>query len=286
MECAKLLKPIVTLMRTDALLMSRKIHVDDTTFEIQAKGKTHTGRLWVYYGGAGPASECIVYDYTKTRSQKGPQLFLGNYQGYLQADAYSGYDILYLNGNIIEVACMAHARRKFFDITAAVEGDTLAHEALDFIGKLYDVEHRAELLSDAQRKAYRKRYAKPILKRFKRWLRRHEKITLPKSPIGKAIAYSLNHWKALSRYLRDGFLHIDNNAAERAIRPLAIGRKNYLFAGTHEAAENAAIMYSLIETCKLHDINTFDYLKDVITRMPAQLMSKLHELLPYNWKPQ
>ena len=115
-------------------------------------------------------------------------------------------------------------------------------------------------------------------------LLQHEKITLPKSPIGKSIAYAIKHWVALTRYLGKGYLSIDNNEAERAIKPLVIGRKNYLFAGTHEAAHYAAVMYSIIETCKQHDINTFDYLVDVLTRLPTQLMSKLDELLPYNWQ--
>jgi len=286
--CARLLEPLVFHMKEKALLASLKIHVDDTPEPVltKGKGKTHTGRLWVYIGGGGPAPPCTIFDYSQNRSQEVPKQFLKGYKGYLQADAYAGFDGLYVSGEIIECACLAHARRKFYEITQAVKAPCLADEAIAFIGKLYDIERHIKEFDVQQRKFYRKRYAKPILKRFKCWLNLHKEQTLPKSPIGKAISYALNHWRALCHYLREGYLDIDNNAAERAIKPLVLGRKNYLFFGSHEGGKYAAIIYSLIATCKQHGVNTYDYLKDVLARLPSQKIGKIDELLPYNWKTQ
>jgi len=183
------------------------------------------------------------------------------------------------------VACMAHARRKFFDMTVLAKEPSLADEALDFIEKLYEIERKSKPFTPVQRQYFRRRYSKPVLRRFKCWLNQHQKTALPKTPIGQAIAYALNHWQALNNYCRDGILNIDNNTSERAIKPLVIGRKNWLFAGSHEGAANAAILYSLIETCKLNDINTFEYFKDVLSRIPTTLMKDLKQLLPYHWQP-
>ena len=138
----------------------------------------------------------------------------------------------------------------------------------------------------AQRYYYRRKHAKPLLKKFYRFLTKEHPRTLPQSPIGKAMSYSLNHWKALCNYLRHGDLHIDNNAAERAIKPFVIGRKNFLFSASHEGAQNAAIIYSIIETCKLNNVNTFDYLRDIFTRLPNMKSNQTRELLPYDWKPR
>jgi transposase len=285
MQCATLLSPIVDRMKTDTLIPGIRIFTDDTTVPILAKGKTHTGRLWVYIGGGRESPTCIIYDYTPTRSQTAPQKFLKGYRGYCQADAYPGYDVLYKSGEIIEVACWAHARRKFTDITKITTATGLADIAIDWIGKLYEIERRGKLLTSFQRKYFRRKHSKPILKGFYRWLKHQHKKTLAKTPIGKAIAYTLNHWRALNNYLGNGILNIDNNTAERAMKTVVIGRKNWLFAGSHEGATNAAILYSLIETCKLNGINPFYYLQDVLKRLPTTLMKNLNELLPYNWKP-
>ena len=284
-QSAQLLKPIVDLMKSDTLIPGLRIFTNDTTCPVLAKGKTHTGRLWVYVGGGRDKPSCVIYDYTTRRTQKAPQTFLKGFRGYLQADAYPGYDILFKEGHVIEVACWAHARRRFTDIIKIAKKPGLADVAVDYIGQLYQVEHKAKHLSPLQRKYYRRRYSKPILKCFYRWLKKAQKTNLPKSPIRLAINYTLNHWRALMHYCRDGILDIDNNTAERAIKPVVIGRKNYLFAGSHEAAQNAAVLYSLIETCKLNDINPFIYLKDVLARLPTTLMKNLKQLLPYHWKP-
>ena len=284
MQSGSLLEPIVDLMKTDVLIPGIRIFTDDTPCPVLAKGKTHTGRLWVYVGGGRDKPICVVYDYTSSRSQTAPQKFLKGYQGYLQADAYGGYNIIYKEGKVIAVNCWAHARRYFIDIIKASKKTGLADVAVDYIGKLYEVERQAKHLTSLQRKYYRRRYSKPILKEFNRWLKAKQKETLSKAPIGKAIAYVLNHWRGLTNYCCDGILNIDNNTAERAIKPVVLGRKNYLFAGSPAGAKNAAVLYSLIETCKLIGINPFVYLKDVLTRLPTTLMKDLKHLLPYNWK--
>lgn len=285
-QCAERLKPIVDAMIKMSLLNSPKIHTDDTTIPVLEKGKTHTGRLWVYIGGGGHAPPVVIYQYSKTRRQEVPQTFLRDYQGYLQADAYPGYDKLYASKKIIEVACMAHARRYFVDAAECSTEPTLASHALERFAKLYHVEANAKDMTDLQRYYYRRRHARPILKRFYAWLKQHENATPAKSPTAKAINYALNHWSALNNYLLDGVLTIDNNAAERCMKPVVLGRKNYLFAGSHQGAENAAVIYSLIQTCKHLGINTYDYLRDVLARLPTTLNSNIEQLFPCNWRPR
>jgi hypothetical protein len=283
-ECAFLLEPIVNEIKKD-LLLSLKIHSDDTPIPVMSKGKTRQGRLWVYLADGCNTAPCIVYDYTPTRSQQGPLNFLKNYKGFLQADAYSGYDVLFPNGSIIEVACWAHARRKFFEVVEAAQGESQADEMLQMIGKLYLIEKAAKFMTPVQRYYYRKHHSKPILRQIRRWLNRMNKTVMPNTPIAKAIAYNLNHWIAFTRFLKDGHLDLDNNKAERAVRPLKIGAKNWLFFGNNEGGRRAAIIYSIIETCKQNSVNTFDYLKDVLTKIPIVSQTNIKQLLPYNWRP-
>ena len=284
MACAQRLSPIVEAMQQDMLVRSPKIHSDDTVIPVLEKNKTRNSRLWVYIGGGGHAPPCVIYRYSKTRSGREPQKVLSNYQGYLQADAYAGYDGCYQSGNIIEVGCMAHARRKFIDTLKIVEKDNVAQSAIEHIAELYGIEKNAKHMSDIKRYYYRRRYAKPRLKRFYRWLCVQKEHAPPKSPLGKAIHYMLNHWQALNNYLRDGVLAIDNNIAERAMKTVVLGRKNYLFAGSAQGAEHAAVIYSLIESCKAVKINTFDYLTDVLSRLPSTRHSDIASLFPYNWR--
>ena len=211
--------------------------------------------------------------------------FLSGFKGFLQADAYNGYDVLYQSGDIIEVGCLAHSRRKFFEIAQTVKQNSLAHDALNKIAAIYLVETRVKQLSYQRRYYYRKKYLKPLYRQLHHWLRRYQKKTLDKTPIRQAINYAMTHWRALQNVLADGRLQVDNNTAERAIKPVVIGRKNYLFAGSDEGGKRAAIIYSIIETCKQNAINTFDYLRDILTRLPTHKANKIHELLPYNWKP-
>lgn len=288
MQCADLLQPLVAAMKP-TLLASPKLHTDDTTVPVLTKqGATKTGRIWVY---CGCQPDCVIYEYTTTRQQKWAAEFLKDYQGYLQADAFPGYDPLYHTKNIIEVACMAHARRKFHEIVKVTEKITgasngIAHTAISYIGQLYQIETKIRDLDAEHKRAWRKKLTKPILKNYKRFLLTHSKVVLPKSPIGSAINYTLNNWVALTRYLGNGMLDIDNNRAERLMKPIAIGRKNYLFAGSDRGGHAAATIYSLIESCKLNNINPYDYLRDVLTKLPNTKNCDIQSLLPYIWQPQ
>lgn len=242
-----LLEPIYKAGKEE-VLESAVINTDDTTTKVQGKqkGTSYTGRFWTYVGDKD--HPLILYDFTQNRKKEGPALFLSNYKGYLQADAYSGYDSLFESGEVVEVGCFAHARRKFFDAqsTAALP----AGVALSYVQRLYEIETRAKELDPREREDLREAESQPILKEFKEWLDIQATKALPKSPIGDAIGYALNHWRALTRYTTDGRLSIDNNAAERALRSICIGRKNWLFMGNHEGGRRAAIIFSLVESCK------------------------------------
>jgi transposase len=283
MQSAILLEPIVIAMKND-LLNHLKLHTDDTTVPVLAKGKTKTGRIWVYVADGSCGYKSTIYDYTPSRSQEWPKEFLGNFKGFLQADAYSGYDVIYKDGHVIEIGCMAHVRRKFFEVSKATASDTIADDALEKIAKIYEIEKKIRGYERQKRFFYRKKYSKSLYHELHRWLIKNQKLTLNKTPIQQAINYALNHWRALTNVFRDGRLEVDNNTAERAIKPVVIGRKNYLFAGSDEGARKAAIIYSLIETCKQNNLNAFEYLRDVLTRLPSHKANKINELLPYHWQ--
>lgn len=278
-----ILEPIVKCMHQD-LLQAAKIHTDDTPVPVLAKGKTKLGRLWVYLTDRGAKHKICLYDYTPSRSQQGPIDFLQDFTEYLQADAYNGYDILFKEKGMTEVGCCAHMRRKFFDVAMTAKGASHAGEIVDIIGELYEVERRISNLTNDERRCYRKRFSKPIWRKLRRKINRCYEAAIEKTPFYNALQYALNHWIALTRYLARGFLDIDNNRAERSIKPVVIGRKNYMFAGSDEGGKRAAIAYSIIETCKLNGVNTFDYLCDVLARLPNTLHKDLSTLLPYNWR--
>jgi transposase len=278
---AALLEPVVEVMKAE-LLASRKIHTDDTTVPVLDKNResTKTGRLWVYVGDA--AHEHIVFDYTPDRGRDGPLHFLRGYKGYLQADAYAGYNAVYAGGEVIEVACWAHARRKFFD---AMKSDPARSRiALAYIRELYEIEKRGRDLGEAERRDLRLAEAKPLLETFKTWLDAEAKKALPKSPVGEAIGYARTQWVALTRYLEDGLLEPDNNRAERALRRIAIGRKNWMFAGSDEGGRRAAIVYSLIASCAALKVDPYAYLRDVLERLPTCSAADQHRLTPKAWK--
>ena len=278
---ADLVAPMVKLM-AERIRQSKVIHTDDTPVPVQApgRGKTKTGRLWVYLGD--PRNPYTVYDYTPDRSRDGPRNWLNGFRGYLQADAFSGYDGLYVEGDVIEVACWAHCRRRFYD--ARKSDPTRAHHALAIIRLLYDVERDAKELDPTQRQRLRRDRSHPLLEQFRGWMVKHHDQVLPKSPIGEAISYALNNWNALVRYSTDGDLAIDNNVAERAIRPLVIGRKNYLHLGSDAGGRTAAILYSLIASAKRQDLDPFVYLRDVLTTIAATPVSQLDRFLPDRWR--
>jgi transposase len=281
-KSADLLEPLVKRMHAK-ILQSPKINTDDTPIPVKSKkrrGSTYNGYLWVYVDD----KHNVVFDFTPTRSREGPLKFLGKYSGYLQADAYSGYDEFFRKSDATEVGCNSHARRKF---DYALETDPVrAARLLVLWGRLYDIERKAkdENYSSAQLLEARQKEARPILAEIKTALDEYKNQVLPKSPIGKAISYSLNQWEALNIYVDDPILEIDNNLSERILRMVVIGRKNYLFAGSEAGAWRAAIIYSLVASCKLNEIDPFRYFRDVLARVSTHPADKIDELLPSEWK--
>lgn len=283
--CAELVAPLYQLMKTQ-VLASHAVQTDDTPVAVLDPELAHTrqGRIWTYVGDA--QHPFTVYDYTSTRRQEGPLEFLKSFRGRLQADAYSGYDILYKEPDqrIIEVACWAHARRKFYE---AQSSDLMRSMImLAYIRLLYDVERQArEQNLDAEaRLALRQAKARPILADIHTYLENEQCKVLPKSPIAEAVAYTLNNWQALVRYCDDGALEIDNNGAERSLRGIAVGRKNWMFYGSDNGGRTAAILSSFVATCKRLAIDPFVYLRDVFGRISAHPAARLAELLPDQWK--
>ena len=280
------------------VLAAPKIHADDTILPLVegGRGRTVQARLWAYLGaGARPDGEdqwiehpaAVFYEFTDDRRGAHVQRMLKDYTGYLQADAYAGFDALFATERILEVGCWAHARRKFFEIAeAAPKGmRTSAHEALDWIGRLYAIETEIREEPPDRKALIRQAQARPVLAELRAWLEASLRALLPKSPTAGAIGYALSNWAALNRYTDSGILDIDNNACERAIRPVALGRKNFLFVGSDRGGRAAAIAYSLIQTCKLHGIEPFAYLTDVLRRLPAHPINRVAELLPFRCQP-
>jgi transposase len=280
-DCAHLLSPIVRYMK-QIILQSKIINTDDTSVPILDGSRTQTrkGYLWAYIGDR----RTVVFDYTPTHSRDGPMAFLGDFDGYVQADAYKGYDAFFENGDATEVGCWAHTRRKFYD--AQTTDPRHAHEMLALIGELYDLEREAKQnrLDASAVKELRQQYSKPILNDIGLRLEDWSIALLPKSPIGQAVGYARGQWKALNRYIDNGDLAIDNNLSERVLRIVAIGRKNWMFAGSDAGAERTAVIYSLVATCKLSHIDPFAYLRDVLDRVSTHPASRIAELTPSGWK--
>ena len=290
---AGLLEPIVKAM-LKRVLQSQVIQTDDTPVPVQdhdGKG-IKTGRLWVHIGHGN--NHFIVYDYTPDRTSAGPKRIFQEFTGYIQADAYAGYDVLFVDGTIKEVGCWMHARRKFYE--ARTSDPPRSHLLLAWVVGLYQVEEDAREMrrkhpgwDDATWHAYRHelrtKRSRPILDAIHAWLKLEQPKVLPKSPIGEAIGYSLNHWDALIRFLEAGFLEIDNGASERAMKPVAIGRKNWLFAGSDNGGKTAAVLMSVCASCKAWNVEPFAYLRDVLDRVSTHLNSRIEELLPDRWTP-
>ena len=279
-RAAERLTPLYELM-IERVQSSKIIWTDDTTVPVwdPTLPATRTGRFWVYIGD--DRNPFCTYDFTPRHTRDGPERFLSNFRGYLQADAFTGYDRLCAGPDVIRVACWAHARRKFYECRTTAP--VLAHEALARIRQLYRIETGCRALPADERQAIRERDAVPLLEAFEAWLDEQSRQVLPKSPLGKAIAYARNQWPDLQTYTRDGALSIDNNLAERTLRAQAIGRKNYLFVGSDRGGRTAAILYSVVGSCTRLDGDPFAYLKDVLERLPTQPAERLGELLPDAW---
>jgi len=261
------------------------LHADETPLKVldkNKKGTTHRGFYWVYHNSI---DNVVWFDYRQGRGREGPNEILKDFKGYLQTDGYNVYDIFKKNKDITLLHCMAHARRKFFE--AKNNNPAVAQYALEQIGLLYAIERKAkeQQLTADEIFELRQAEAVPILESLGKWMKETYLISLPKSTIGKALGYNIKRWPELMIYASDGKLNIDNNPVENSIRPVAIGRKNYLFAGSHEAAERSAMLYSFLGTCKLNSINPFIWLQDVLRRISNHPINKIEELLPQNWKP-
>lgn len=266
------------------VLASRYLHVDETTIQVldeDKKGKTHQGYYWLYHNSE---QKLVLFDYQPGRGEDGPDDILKDFQGHLQTDGYAAYDHFDKRPGIILMGCMAHARRKFYD--ARQNDKDRSEYALVMFGQLYALERRIaeEGLSKEETLKLRQQEAMPILKALKEWMLLQCAKVLPQSPIGKAMSYFLKRFDKLIVYTTDASLKIDNNPVENAVRPVAIGRKNYLFAGSHQAAQRAAMIYSLFATCRYHQINPYDWLKDVLEHMHLYTTNNMAELLPQNWK--
>jgi transposase len=281
-----LVAPLVDEIRKHVLAGS-KIHGDDTPVPVLApgNGRTKTGRLWTYVRDDRPAAQitppAVWFAYSADRKGEHPRQHLKNYSGALQADAYSGLHHLYGDGRIYEVSCWAHARRKFHDIHVTHQSP-ITTEALNRIGALYAIEDQVRGKPSDIRRSARQEQARPILDDFRRWMEKMRQSLSRKSDTAGAIGYALSHWRALTRYVDDGLLEIDNSAAERALRAVSIGRKNYLFFGADSGGERAASFYTLIGTAKLNGLDPSFYLRTILARIADHPINRIGELLPWS----
>ncbi len=287
---AATLMPLVEAIRVHVFAAER-LHADDTTVPVLDVGRTRTGRLWVYarddrpFGGADPPA--AVYFYSPDRRGEHPEAHLASWAGLMQADAYAGYDRLYAAGRrpgpIVEAACWAHARRKFFDLARLTKAP-IAIEAVTRIDALFAIERDINGLPPEERRQVRQERSRPRVEALGVWLREQHARLSPNNQVAKAIAYSLNAWDALVRFLDDGRLCLTNNAAERALRGIAVGRNNWTFAGSDAGGRRAAAIYTLIETAKLSDVDPQAWLADMLARLQDHPARRIAELLPWNWK--
>jgi len=286
---AATLMPLVEAIRIQVFAAER-IHADDTTVPVLTEGKTRTGRLWTYVRDdrpfAGPGPPAAVVFYSRDRGGEHPEQHLASFAGLMQADAYAGFNRLYEAARkprpVIEAACWAHARRKFFDL-ARINKSPIASEAVKRIDALFAIEREINGLAPAQRVAERNERSRPLINALETWLREQRARVSKNSDTGKAIDYSLKRWTELTRFLDDGRLCMTNNAAERELRAVALGRRNWTFAGSDEGGRRAAALYTLIATAKLNDVDPQAWLAEVLARLPDYPARRICDLLPWTW---
>jgi hypothetical protein len=276
------LQPLVDALR-EAVMAQRVIHADETPVQMLTPGekKTHRAYVWAYCSTPFSALKAVVYDFSPSRAGEHARNFLGAWNGKLVCDDFAGYKASFQHG-ITEIGCMAHARRKFFDLHATNKSQ-LAEQALRSIGGLYEIERQARDMSDEDRWRIRKEKAAPLLDALHTWMLAQRDLVPEGSAIAKALDYSLKRWAALARYVDDGAVPIDNNWVENQIRPWALGRSNWLFAGSLRSGKRAAAIMSLIQSARMNGHDPYAYLKDVLTRLPTQRASEIDQLLPHRW---
>ena len=281
----KLITPLFDALKAE-VLKSNYLHVDETPIKVMSKdkkGETHRGYYWVYQNSpASCGNKIVFFDYQEGRGREGPMEILQNFRGYLQTDGYSVYNIFDKQNEITLIHCMAHARRMF---TQALENDEArAAYAMKEIQKLYAIERdcKERNLSVDEIKTVRQQQSVPILTSLGEWMKEQYMQITPKSTIGKALGYSIERWEKISLYTENGMLNIDNNPVENSIRPVALGRKNYLFAGSHEAARRSGMLYSLLGTCKMNGIEPYAWFKNILEKIPSHPINKIKDLLPHH----
>ena len=282
--CGVRLQPLVDALKEE-ILSHAVLHADETPVAMLHPGhkKTHRAYLWAYAPGAFEDLKAVVYDFCESRAGEHARTFLGDWKGALVCDDFSGYKAGFAGG-ILEAGCMAHARRKFFDLHVSNKSE-IAGLALQYIGQLYDVEREVKNLHADERRQIRQAQSKPLAGALHEWMVLQRRQITDGSATAKALDYSLRRWGALTRFLDDGQLPIDNNWIENQIRPIAIGRNNWLFAGSLRAGQRAAAVMSLIQSAKLNGHDPYAYMKDVLLRLPTQRASQVRELLPHRWQP-
>lgn len=282
--CGVQLAPLVEALKVQ-VLRHRVVHADETPVAMlkPGAGKTHRAYLWTYCPGAFEDLKAVVYDFAESRSGEHARRFLGDWRGALVCDDFTGYKALFAGG-VTELGCMAHARRKFFDLHAANKSQ-IAVQALEYFGQLYAIERVVQSLPAVERLARRQREARPIADALHAWMRLQRTRVSDGSATAKALDYSLRRWAALTRYLDDADAPVDNNWCENQIRPIALGRANWLFAGSLRAGQRAAAVMSLIQSARMNGHDPYAYLKDVLERLPTQPASRIGELLPHRWQP-
>jgi len=276
----ELLKPLYEALRLELIALSY-LQANETTIKVQdPEHPKHilTGYFW---GIHAPPERLAYFEYYATRGSDAAKELLKDFKGTVQTDLYAGYNPVLLPGTVVRLACMAHVRRKFIETQSVAKNQ--CRKVLQLIAELYEIEKRIKHASVSERKVTREKKSAPLLEELKTYLLELKQTTLPKHALMKALDYALSQWEEIARYTQNGIFDIDNNAMERDIRPIAIGRKNYLFAGSHDGAKRAAMLYSFFACCKLHKVNAFDWLKDVMVRVQFDKSVSARDLLPHRW---
>ena len=284
-QCGVQLQPLVDALRAEVLACS-VLHADETPVQMlkPGAGKTHRAYLWAYAAGRFESLRAVIYDFCESRAGKHASSFLAGWRGHLMVDDYAGYNAVLSSSGVIELGCMAHARRKFFDLQQAGTS-AIGAKALTYFGQIYDIERTVVDAASQIRHQVRQQHTRPIMEALREWMVLQRSQVPAGSATAKALDYSLRRWEALVRFLDDGRLPIDNNHLEGQIRPIAVGKHNWLFAGSLRAGQRAAAVMTLVNSARLNGHDPYAYMKDVLQRLPTQKMSAIGELLPHRWRP-